>query len=314
MSVTSRNKKQKISAALALVILVLTVMPSGAKESQRESRPVSLFVTVEENGGLVTGLTAENFRVLENDRPRAFQLQELNNPASIVLLVEYSQSSWLYLEDIRRALQGFLSHAPEGHWYALATFAHELSYDVDFTKQKGKLTAAFSDLGQPMWNEIDTYDAVYQILDRMERLKGRRVLIFIGSGFDTFSGHTLDDVQKKLESTNVLVYGAGTGSLLRGYYNAYLGSFQRMELLQAEAFVKMLADKSGGQAWFPRFETAFPDVLKGIFQTLQHHYKLEYQSQIPADGEFHEIEVEAFQVKDDKRHDFKVRVREGWRF
>ncbi len=140
------------------------------------------------------------------------------------------------------------------------------------------------------------------------------MLIVIGSGFDSFSSYTLGDVQKKIESANVLVYGVGAGSMLRGQYEPYLGSSARMDLLQAEAFLKMLADKSGGQAWFPRFEAAFQSVLQGVMQMLQFQYKMVYESQIPLDGKFHKIKVEAFQVVDDKRHDYKVRVREGWRF
>jgi len=35
-------------------------------------------------------------------------------------------------------------------------------------------------------------------------------------------------------------------------------------------------------------------------------------SLLPADGKFHKIEVQAFQVMADKRKEFKVRVRQGW--
>lgn len=315
MLIAARTKDtRKPGAALAVVMFIVLTQAYPAEVPRDKGRPVSLYVTVEEGGGLVRGLTAENFRLQEEDRPRPFEVQAPENPSSIVLLVEYSQSSWLYFEDIHNALQGFMNVAPEGNWYALATYSHGMSLDVDFTKQKGKIVAAFADIGQPSWNEIDTYDAVYQVLESMDRLQARRVVIVIGSGFDSFSSHTLDDVQKKIESANVLVYGVGAGSLLRGSYEPYLGSSARMDLLRAEAFLKMLADKSGGEAWFPRFEGAFPDVMKGIMQSLENQYKLAYVSQIPADGKFHKIKVEAFQVKDDKRHNFKVRAREGWRF
>jgi hypothetical protein len=47
---------------------------------------------------------------------------------------------------------------------------------------------------------------------------------------------------------------------------------------------------------------------------LEHQYKLVYESQLPRDGKFHKIKVEAFRVEDDKRQNYKVRVRDGWRF
>jgi len=100
--------------------------------------------------------------------------------------------------------------------YALTA---DLRVNVDFTKEKARLTQAYAQLGPPTWNETDTYDAVFSMLDKTSRLPGRRVLIVAGSGLDSFSGHTLDDVEKKLESADVTVYAIGLGSVLRGAYS-----------------------------------------------------------------------------------------------
>jgi len=277
------------------------------------SRPVSLYVTVEKDGGLVSGLSRKNFRLYEDGEAREFQLQKPEAPVVLALLVEYSQSSWLYYGDLASAVQGFFNAAPDGHWYALATFANTLKVDVDFTRQTGKIPVAFANLDQPLWREVNTYDAVWEMIDKLDRLPGRRVLIFIGSGFDTFSANTLDDVIERVERANVTVYGAGAGSLLRGYYEPYLDTSARMNLMQADSFIRMLADKSGGEAWFPRFEAAFPDVMKGIVQSLAFQYRLVYEPRARNDGKFHKIKVEAFRLLDDVREDFRVRVREGWR-
>lgn len=75
-----------------------------------------LYVTVEHDGKLIRGLTERNFRVYEEERPVPFTVEPPEKPASIALLVEYSRGSWLYLDDIARAMQGFTDHAPEGHW------------------------------------------------------------------------------------------------------------------------------------------------------------------------------------------------------
>lgn len=278
------------------------------------AREVSLYVTVEKNGSLVSGLTEQNFRLWENGDARSFRLEKPEKPAAVALLVEHSQSSWFYLNDIVSAMRGFLSEAPEGNYYALAVFSNKLKVEVDFTRQKGRVPAAFSELDRPLWDMVNTYDAVYEMLDKMGRMSGRRVLIFIGSGFDHFSGATLEDVQRKAEQANVVVYGVGTGSAFRGIYERYLGPTDRLRLLQAEAFLQMLADKTGGEAWFPRFEAAFPNVMRGIMQSLEHQYRLVYTSAVPRDGRFYEIKLEAFRLVDDRRDDFTVRVREGWRF
>jgi VWFA-related protein len=292
--------------------LILGLLIAAAHFPARSS-PVSVYFTVEDGDKLISGLTEKNLRLYEDGQPVAFRLADRESPALIALLVEYSQASGLYLNDIDLALRGFLHAAPEGHWYSLATFAQDLQIHVDFTKQKGKILESYTGLGQPFWGEVNTYDAVYEILDKLDLLPGRKVLIVIGSGINTLSAHTLDDVQKKVEAVNVTVFGIGAGSLLRGQYDAYLDAGSRLELFQSEAFLNMLARKSGGQAFFPRFESAYGDVTRTLALILEHQYRLVYDSLLPPDGKFHRLKLEAFQLIGDKRRDYTVRIREGWR-
>ena len=310
----ARSRRQhawQVIAALALV-----AAPAGASLAasiEPAGETVSLYLNVEKNGGLVTGLTHRNFRLYQDGKAQPFRLEKPEEPASIALLVEYSRASGYYYEDIEAAMLGFLQHAPEGHWYALATFAHELDVQVDFTQQIGAVTQGFSQLGMPSWSEIDTYDAVYEMLDKMGRLPGRRILVIVGSGLDTFSEHTFDQVKAKIESENVTVFVAGIGSLFRGMYEPYLETSSRLTFLQAQNFLRTLASKSGGFAWFPNQVPAFPGVLQGIMQSIATQYRLVYDTNVRGSGKFHKIKVEAFQIVNDKREDFKVLVREGWR-
>ena len=304
------RKAWQVAALVAAIALSAGAVRAGINPA---AEPVSVYLNVEKDGNLVMGLTEKNFRLYQDGEAQRFRLEKPEEPASIALLVEYSQASGYYFEDIDAAISGLLQHAPEGHWYALATFSHGLEVNADFTKQIGKLTQAYSQLGQPNWSEVDTYDAVYDMLDKMGRLPGRRILIVIGSGMDTFSEHTLDDVQKKIQEENVTVFVAGTGSAFRSSYEMYLDNFSRMTLHQAQAFLRSLADKSGGFAWFPNFSTGFPSVMNGIMQSVATQYRLVYDTPVRGSGKLHKIKVEAFRIVNDKREDFKVLVREGWR-
>jgi VWFA-related protein len=304
---TGYQRVRKIAALLALAL------SSAAAAVDPNLETVSIYLNVEKNGNLVTGLTQGNFRLYQDGQAQPFRLEKLEEPASIALLVEYSRSSGYFIEDIDAAMRGFLRHAQERHWYALATFSQDLEIHTDFTQQIGRLTEGYSQLGMPMRTEINTYKAVYEMLDKMGRLPGRRILIVVGSGLDTFSEHSLDDVEKKLEAENVTIFVAGAGSAFRTSYDAYLDSSSRMSFLQAQGFLRMLADKSGGFAWFPNHFNAFPDVMQGIMQSVATQYRLVYDTTVRGSGKFHKIKVEAFRVVNDKREDFKVLVREGWR-
>ena len=297
--------------AVAILVLMIAPIPSSARKPDNQGWP--LYVNVEQDGKLVTGLTAANFRVFLDDHGQEFEVQPPDTPASIVLVVEYSRQSAPFLEEIRNALQGFLDHAPEDNWYALVTFDRETNIVVDFTKDKGEIRAGLMRLPEPMWNEINSYDAIKNILERTARLSGRRVIIFVGSGLDTLSRVSLDDVEKQLDAADVSIYSLGAGSALRTSYEPYLGISTKMDLMSARAFLTMLSDRTGGDAWFPNFEIGFHDAMEGVMQDLATQYKLVVKGAIPDDGRRHKIKVEAFTITNDKRKDFKVRVREAFR-
>lgn len=291
---------------------------AGDDEAAQQERNLrSLYVTVQKGEEkLVGGLQKGNFEVLVDGEPVEFRLEEPENPATIGLLVEFSRGSWFWLRDILSAMSRFVEAAPEGHWYGLSTFAREFRIAQDFTKQRGEISQALSTLRSPNWDEINTYDALYEMLDRMGRMRGRRILIFVGSGFDTFSSRTLDDVLEKAEEVNVTIFALGAGSSLRGTYDAHLGSTQRLELLQAQNFLESLAKKTGGWARFPRFEQAYPEIMKGVMQMIEFQYKIVYEAFPPPQGDdnFREVEVKAFARTDGEIEEFKVYAREGWRY
>jgi VWFA-related protein len=272
-----------------------------------------LYVNVEQDGKLVTGLTAENFRVFFDGRGQEFALVAAETPASVVLLVEHGPQSGSYWPDIRAAIAGFIEYAPKEHWYALVTFDRETRIVQDFTKDKSRIPAAFSEMPRSQWGEIATYDALASTLEMVSRLPGRRVIVFVGSGLDTFSRHGFGDIETMLESTDAMVFSVGTGISRTMDSPSYPNMFYDLELLQARSFLRMLADKSGGDTWFPAFEPAFRTVMNRLFEELTTQYKLVVKGSIPDDNRFHKVKVEAFTFTNDKRKGFKVRTRLGFR-
>jgi len=100
---------------------------------------------------------------------------------------------------------------------------------------------------------------------------------------------------------------------LRGSCESFLDTSRRMTFMQAQAFLQILANKTGGFASFPRMPSAFPDVMEGIMQSIATQCRIDYETSVRGSGKFRKLKLEAFRVIDDKREDFKVLVREGWR-
>jgi VWFA-related protein len=291
----------------------LTALPLLSSSTAQTLGARSVYFTVEDGDRLVTGLGQAQFRVYEDGQPVAFRLERPEKPVLMTVAAEYSQASGLYLNDIVTAVRELMDAAPEGNWYSLATYSQELQIVKDFTRMKGEILASFQEIGQPFWGEVNTYDAVSELLEKMEFLPGRKVMVLVGSGLNTLSRETMGNVQKKVEAAALNIFVMGAGTLLRGQYDAYLDAVSRMNLLQAEAFLNMLAKKTGGQAFFPRFETAYRDIARTIFAMLDSQYRLVYESRAKPDGRFHRLKVEAYDPQDARRQ-FTVRVREGWRW
>jgi VWFA-related protein len=303
---TWRRKARQIAALACVAVL-------GAGLAAASDRAVSVYFNVEKDGGLVTGLTAGNFRLYLDGKAQAFELRPQEQQAAIAVLAEYSAGSGYFLGDLKPAMDAFLKYAPNRNWYALAAFSNRLEIPLDFTAQLGEIGAAYAALGIPMMNEINVYDAIYEMLDAMGRLPGRRILVVMASGLDTLSRRSLDEVQRKAESENVTIFVAGLGSVFRGAGEIYLPPSARMRLYQAQAFLQMLARKTGGYAWFPNQESAYADVIQGVLQSIETQYRLVYEGPSPPAGKLQKIKLEAFRVGNDKREDFEVLIREGWR-
>lgn len=291
----------------------LSALPLFSRGSAQTLGQRPVYLTVEDGDRLITGLGEAQFRVLEDGQPVAFRLLEPEKPVLMTVLAEYSQASGLYLNDIVTAVRELMDAAPEGNWYSLATYSQELQIVTDFTRMKGEILSSFQELGQPFWGEVNTYDAVFEMLEKLEFLPGRKVMAVIGSGLNTLSRQTMGDVQKKVEAAALNIFVMGAGTLLRGQYESYLDEVSRMNLLQSEAFLNMLAKKTGGQAFFPRFETAYRDIARTIFTMLDSQYRLQYESRAKPDSRFHRLRVEAVDPRD-ARKQYTVRVREGWRW
>ena len=63
---------------------------------------------------------------------------------------------------------------------------------MDFTQDKQAIFGALNTLRVPGFQETNIFDAIYDTLDRLDRIPGRKELVVVASGRDTFSKITLD--------------------------------------------------------------------------------------------------------------------------
>src|SRR6202795_5256581 len=96
---------------------------------------------------------------------------------------------------------------------------------VDFTQDKKAVYGALNQLRIPGFAETNEFDALYDTLDRMDRVEGKKYIILVTSGVDTFSKLTLDKITKKIKDTkDVTIFPVSIGFILREMYEARGGA------------------------------------------------------------------------------------------
>jgi VWFA-related protein len=145
------------------------------------------------------------------------------------------------------------------------------------------------------YSESNLYDAVVDTAERMSEIEGRKAIVLISSGMDTFSKLTFDKTRRALQTHGVPIYAIGLMQALREWYDArgYLDSISRLDFLQADNQMRTFAKETGGQSFFPRFYGEFPSIFGAISQSLRNQYALAYQPSNQAkDGKYRKIKVE----------------------
>jgi len=260
---------------------------------------VSVDVAVIDNKGhFIPGLQRNNFRVLEDNVPQ--QVKSFGRgeaPMTVCLLIEFSarfqrywSSTWY---QTLTASYGFLQTLKPDDYVAVIAYDMKEEILSDFTTDKRQTYEAMQRLRIPGFSESNLFDALADTEDRMSKIEGRKAIVLIASGIDTFSKLTFDKARKAIQEGGVPIYAIGLMQALRIMYEQYMGPIQQMDFLQADNQMTTFSRETGGMVFFPRFFGEFPSIYQSIQQALRNQYTIGYAPANRArDGKFRKIKVE----------------------
>jgi Ca-activated chloride channel homolog len=262
---------------------------------------VNVDVGVLDNKGrFIPGIPGGNFRILEDGVPQkvtGFSTGEA--PITLAMVIEFSnlyQQYWSYgWQETLTACYGFLQTLRPEDTVAVVAFDLRSEILSDFTNDRRQTQEAMARLRIPGFSESNMYDALTDIADRMSDIEGRKAILYIGSGMDTFSKITFDQTRRKLQTASVPIYALGTLQAMREYYDShgYMGPIQRLDFLQADNQLRTFTKETGGQAWFPRFFGEYGNIFRSVNEALRNTYSIAYQPTNTArDGKYRKIKVE----------------------
>jgi VWFA-related protein len=290
---------------------------------------VNVDVMVTTKGGeFVPGLKKENFLLFEDGAQQ--QISSFNQskaPITAVLLVEFASTNYAFMMDALRASYAFANSLQKDDWIAVSYYDMQPHILVDFTQDKKAIYGALNQMRMPGFSETNLFDALYDTLDRLDRVEGKKYIILITTGFDSFSKITLDKITKKIKDTkDVTIFPISVGQIARITGNAGNRGMgihaSEIDYLQADNEMRTFAAITGGRAYFPRFPAEYGEDFQDIGSDIRNQYSLAYHpTNSKLDGTYRKLKVQIvaadggpLKVKDQKGKEQKIEVvsRDGY--
>ena len=275
--------------------------PSGkADESFTLSVEIELVnldvVVADKRGNFIPNLTQKNFRVYEDKiEQQVTNFSPTTAPLTVVLLIEFASTYAAYYDDVVYPSAQFINLLRPDDWAAVVAYDLRPEILSDFTQDKRELFGALNRLRIPAFRETNLFDSLKDTLDRLEEVDGKKAVLLLSTGVDTFSKITFDTMLKRINTTDSVIYCIGIAQLFKEIMDArgYISPEYRLTLLQGENQLNTFARRTGGKAWFPRFQGEYPGILQQVGIEMRNQYSMAYQSTNPnKDGKFRKIKVE----------------------
>jgi Ca-activated chloride channel family protein len=271
------------------------------------------ITVVDKKGFLISGLTKADFQVLEDKVPQTIETfsdevgKEL--PLNIGVLMDTSPSTAGKLKFEQEAAMNFIQTVvrPRKDRIFFATFDDEINLRQDFTDRLDLLDRAVSGV-KKVGKQTALYDAVWQFCDeKMRSVSGRRVLVIITDGEDTFSRADLRDAIEIAQRTETTVYAistkAGFTATVPGVEMGTIKDDKDRDLVK-------LAEETGGAAFFTGDMTTLERSFTKIERELRAQYLVTYRPTNDLyDGSYRRIDVKLGNA----RSDLKVRTKRGYK-
>lgn len=243
------------------------VVVTGASDAAFPNIAVEFEVKRPDGSFLLDG-KRDDFHVTEDDRPVSivsFQAPSATeaHPTTVVLVVDRSLS--MEEDDrigaLKRAVASFVPGLPRGSRVAVVAFGSDVKTICPFTGDPERVQQAVDSLMPD--GATRYYDAVAEALEMLSREPGRRAVLALTDGEDTFSqSATLDSVIVAARRLGLPVHTLGLGT---------------EDEIESDA-LRRLAVATRGQYYPARQADQLRSIYEQLARRLRSSYSLVYQS------------------------------------
>ena len=276
-------------------------------------RRVRLPITVtDKKGQFVSGLTQNDFLVMEDKVSQtidSFTSEENNSlPLYVAVLMDTSPSTAAKLKFEQESAMNFIQTVirPRRDRVLFATFDHEVTLRQDFTDRLELLDKAVYAV-KKTGEKTALWDAIWQFCDqKMRSAQGRRALVVITDGADTYSRADINDAIDIAQRTETTIFAISTKS---GLLSTVVGVEAGTVKGKSDKDLDRVCEETGGAAFFTGDMLSLERSFTKIAKELRSQYLITYRpTNDKYDGSYRRVEV-----KLTNRDGLKLRTKKGYK-
>ncbi len=271
-------------AGLLFLNLALAAQSSGGADARRD-RPffraevdqVVLYAAVfDDTGELVSGLTSEDFIILEDGAEvEITYFGQDDVPSTSGIVMDKSGSMRAKQDLAHRATKLFLTLSHPENEHFLVMFDDEVNLEEDFTRDP-------EDIRDMLDNTVvgggtALYDAIYLALEKARTgSEAKKVVTVFTDGEDKDSYYRHEELLEKIvRSNDVQLYVVAlldqALSRDRGFFGVFKSQYDKVR-----ATVDAISGQSGAKVYFPEELHELNDVFRRIAGELRNQYRIAY--------------------------------------
>jgi VWFA-related protein len=310
------------------VVITATTLPAAAQKPKPAPTPpetpqgterilirrVRLPITVtDKKGNFIPALTKNDFQILEDKVPQTIETfsDDLSQttPLYVAVLMDTSPSTAGKLKFQQESAMNFIQTVvkPRKDRVLFGTFDDQIKLRQDFTDKLDLLDKAVYGVKE-MGKQTALFDAVWQFCDeKMRSVPGRRVLLIVTDGEDTYSRANLRDAIDIAQRTETTIFAISTKA---GFLSTVPGVEAGQVSEKKDKDLQTLSEETGGMAFFTGDMLSLERSFTKISKELRAQYLVTYDpTNKTYDGTFRKIDVKL----SDGHGDLKVRTKRGYK-
>jgi VWFA-related protein len=286
---------------VAVSVIVLHAQERDYKLTTQANLVVLDVSVADASGGFVSGLTKDDFRIVENGKAQTIaSFSHADEPVTAGLVIDNSGSMRPKREAVNRAALAFIDASNADDEIFVTHFNDRvhpsLPSGVPFTGDRAVLMRAL--LAGPAQGRTALYDAMVDSLRELEAGHQRRkCLLLISDGGDNASHRQAPDVVDTLRGSLATIYT--------------IGIFDDDDEDRNPRVLKRLAEISGGQSFFPKELGQVDEICRRIAADIRNRYTIAYVPSAEASNTIRKIRVE---IQTEKHRKLIVHARTSYRF